>query len=149
MFTSDLIHFHYLYPPFYFPNRVQLKTFLHQLAISEKHDINSLTYVFCSDEYLQNFNQQYLQHTELTDIITFQLNKSLEPILADIYISIDRVKENASLFSTSFKMELHRVIFHGLLHCCGYKDKKKNDQEIMRKKEQFYLSQYFVSRETI
>ncbi|MBJ7429229.1 MAG: rRNA maturation RNase YbeY, partial [Bacteroidia bacterium] len=75
-----------------------------------------------------------------TDIITFELNEKNEPIIGDIYISIDRVKENSKLYQTTFIQELNRVIIHGVLHLCGYKDKSKKDEQLMRKKENYYLN---------
>ena len=87
-------------------------------------------------------NRQFLKHDFYTDIITFDLSEG-SSTMAEIYISIDRVKENASKMGVSFKSELHRVLFHGVLHLCGYKDKSARDIKIMREKEDFYLFQYF------
>jgi len=117
-----------------------------------KHEntaLEKLDYIFCSDTYLINLNQTYLKHDTYTDIITFPLSTPPAPVLSDVYISIDRVKENASTLKTTFTQELHRVIFHGALHLCGYMDKSKIEKKLMRKKEDFYLSSYFVSRETL
>ena len=111
--------------------------------------MQSINYIFCSDDYLLELNKQYLNHNTLTDIITFELNAPGEPILSDIFISIDRVKENAKTLEIPFKQELHRVIFHGALHLCGYKDKKKEEQKLMRRKEDEYLNHYFVPRGTL
>jgi len=142
------IHFHYLTKPFYFPNRTQLKTYLQKLVKREGHTIDTINYIFCNDDYLLEINQQYLNHDNYTDIITFQLNPKEEGLLSDIYISVERVKENAQLHKTTFTQELHRVIFHGLLHLCGYKDKTKKDQEEMRKQEGKHLQNYLVPRGT-
>jgi rRNA maturation RNase YbeY len=142
------IHFHYLSEPFHFTNRTQLKGYLTRIAKREKQRIDTLNYIFCDDQYLLSINQQYLNHDTYTDIITFQLNPKGEPLLSDIYISVERVKENATTHNTSFTQELHRVIFHGLLHLCGYKDKTKKDQEEMRKQEDRCLEEYFVPRGT-
>jgi len=142
------IHFHYLTDPFHFPNRNNLKAFLQKTAKREGHTIDTINYIFCTDEYLLSINQQYLNHDTYTDIVTFQLNKKDEALLSDIYISVERVRENAQLHNTSFTQELHRVIFHGLLHLCGYKDKTKKDQEEMRKQEDKCLNLYFVPRGT-
>jgi probable rRNA maturation factor len=142
------IHFHYLYQSFHFTNRTHLKTFLNKIAKREKHSIDTINYIFCDDAYLLEINQQYLNHDTYTDIITFQLNPKEEALLSDIYISVERVKENATIHNTSFTHELHRVIFHGLLHLCGYKDKTKKDQEEMRKQEDKCLKNYFVPRGT-
>ncbi|HVG43007.1 MAG TPA: rRNA maturation RNase YbeY, partial [Chitinophagaceae bacterium] len=126
----------------------QLKAFIVNLVISEGFDLKHINYIFCTDSYLLDYNIKYLHHSTLTDIITFQLNTVQEPIIADIFISVDRVKENALLFDSSFINEFHRVIFHGALHLCGYKDKTKMDILEMRNKEAFYLNSYFVPRET-
>jgi len=142
------IHFHYLTKAFNFKNRTHLKSFLKTTAKKEGKTINTINYIFCDDNYLLSINQQYLNHDTLTDIITFELSGKKEPLLSDIYISVDRVKENASIYNTTFTHELHRVIFHGLLHLCGYKDKTKKDAELMRSKEAYYLNKYFVPRGT-
>ena len=110
----------------------------------------SLNYIFCTDKQLLEINKQYLKHDFYTDIITFELSPKKQPIEGEIYISIDRVKDNAwSLGETQYS-ELHRVIFHGALHLCGYKDKNKTELQEMRKTETKYLAQYFrVPRDTV
>jgi probable rRNA maturation factor len=125
-----------------FQNKTKLKQQIVTLFKREKTSINSLTYIFCTDEYLLGINQQFLNHNEYTDIITFNLANKKQPVEGEIYISIDRVKENAKTHATSFKQELHRVIFHGALHLCGYKDKSKVDVAAMRKAEDKYLKIY-------
>ena len=97
-------------------------------------NLTQVCYIFCSDEYLYNLNQEYLNHDTYTDIITFPYS---EPPLVegDIFISIDRVKENASQFGAPFEQELHRVMIHGVLHLCGYSDKSPDEEALMRKKE--------------
>jgi len=140
------IHFNFLADPFYLPRRTDLKDFIHQIFIEEKRKVKSVNYIFCSDKYLFELNKKYLKHNTYTDIITFQYSEPLQPIYSDIYISIERVKENAEIYNNSFLSELYRVIFHGALHLIGYQDKKKEDLLLMRKKEDFYLKQY-VSRE--
>ena len=102
----------------------------------------ALQYVFVSDDALLQMNQQFLQHDTFTDIITFDLSESPDKIIGEIYISIDRVTENANKFSTAYTAELHRVIFHGALHLCGYKDKTKADKETMRTMEDKWLKAY-------
>jgi probable rRNA maturation factor len=146
---KPLICFHAINGYLNLRKRTKLKSFITNLFKAEKIILEELHYIFCSDEYLLNINQLFLNHDTYTDIITFNLANSGEPIISDIYISTDRVKENAALLHTSFSLELHRVIFHGALHLCGYRDKSKVDKDIMRQKEDFYLSQYFVPRETI
>lgn len=143
------IHFHFITQQFTLKYRKNIKAFISLLMQKEGKEIDTINYIFCTDDYLLELNKSYLKHFTLTDIITFELSKPEEPILSDIYISIDRVKENAKTFQIPFKQEIHRVIFHGALHLCGYKDKSKNDKLIMREKEDFYLNEYFVSRGTL
>ncbi|WP_299818388.1 rRNA maturation RNase YbeY [uncultured Pontibacter sp.] len=110
--------------------------------IIEQHDqeLVNLTYVFCSDDYLHEINISYLDHDTLTDIITFD-NADEEGIIeGDIFISIDRVKDNASDLGTAFEDELHRVLIHGVLHLLGYKDKTEEQEALMRKQEDSSLS---------
>lgn len=108
----------------------------------EKKYLASLNYIFCTDKRLLEINRQYLKHDFYTDIITFPLSAPKMPVEAEIYISIDRVRENAKTLDVSFKTELHRVIFHGALHLCGYGDKTKGEKEKMRGKEDKYLQKY-------
>ncbi len=125
-------------------NRRKLKLFLADLARKERKQLDELSIVFCSDEYLLDINREHLAHDYYTDIISFDLSDSnTTGISGELYISIDRVKDNATQFGFSFTQELHRVIFHGLLHLCGYKDKKQADIAMMRKKEAYYLNRYF------
>jgi rRNA maturation RNase YbeY len=98
-----------------------------------------INYIFCTDEYLHKINLDFLNHDTLTDIISFDYTVGKE-LHGDIYISIDRVKENASEFAVEFNNELSRVMIHGILHYCGYKDKSKEEKKEMRLKEDFYLS---------
>ena len=98
-----------------------------------------INYIFCSDEYLHKINVDFLGHDTLTDIISFDYSVGKE-LHGDIYISIDRVRDNASDFKVCFENELLRVMAHGVLHYCGYKDKTDKDQELMRSKEDYYLS---------
>ena len=135
--------FNYLSGTFNFPNRKGLKEFIIKLFKKEGFKTGTINYIFCTDEYLLQINQQYLNHNTYTDIITFPLSEKNEPISSDIFISTDRIKENAKTFNTSFQNELHRVIFHGILHLCGYKDKTKEQSALMRQKEQHYLDLYF------
>ena len=125
-------------------NRKTLKLFIQKLFKQEKMNLEQLDYIFCTDEFLLQMNQQYLKHNYFTDIITFNLSENTNTIVGEVYISIDRVKENAIQFNTSYVQELHRVLFHGALHLCGYRDKSKKDQALMRQKENFYLHQYFM-----
>lgn len=140
---THTIQFHFLEQGFTLADRTALKSFIMSLFKREKKKIEELNYIFCSDNYLLEINRQYLKHDYYTDIITFGLSDPKEPIRGEIYISLDRVRDNAKQFKTSLKRELHRVIFHGALHLCGYKDKKKEEQELMRKMEEKYLDLYF------
>lgn len=148
MAAALALQFHFLHDRFFFPNRTELKTFLMRLFRKEKRTLEHVNYIFCSDAYLLNLNQDYLKHKTLTDIITFELSGPGDDLIADIYISVERVRENAGLYKSTFQKELHRVIFHGALHCCGYKDKTALDQLLMREKEDHYLDRYFVPRGT-
>ena len=115
-------------------NKAELKKWLQAVAKSEKKSIGDLTYIFTGDDYLHDLNKKYLHHNTLTDIITFDYSE--DGILnGDIFISIERVKENALKFKATFKEELYRVMVHGLLHLAGYTDKTKATQAKMRKKE--------------
>ena len=111
------------------------KSWLKEVAASEKFEIGELTYVFLSDEDLLEMNINYLDHYTYTDIITFDNSEEEDLIEGDIFISIDRVKENAEKFKVSFEQELRRVLAHGLLHLCGYKDKTDEESTKMRQME--------------
>ena len=120
-------------------DKTRLKDFIHFLFKKEKNALSFITYVFCSDEFLLQMNRDFLQHDYYTDIITFGLSEKGEPIEAEVYISLDRVKENAKGLGITYKEEILRVVFHGALHLCGYKDKKKSEITLMREKEAYYL----------
>ncbi len=126
-----------------FKNKTRLKAQLVSLFKNEGALVESMEYIFCTDAYLLGINKQFLKHNFYTDIITFNLANKNAPIQGEIYISIDRVKENAQTHQTTYKEELHRVIFHGALHLCGYKDKLPSDIKKMRKAEDSYLAAYF------
>lgn len=138
------VNFFYLEPVSILKHRNQLKAFLQKTAKQADRPINTLNIIFCSDKYLLSINQQFLEHDYFTDIITFDLSESKKgEIAAEIYISYDRVKDNAKQMKTPISKELHRVIFHGLLHLLGYKDKLKKDQILMREMEDKLLTKYF------
>lgn len=120
-------------------NKLGLKRWLKYTIENEGFKLVELNYIFCSDEYLHAMNVNYLKHDTLTDIITFDNSEFEKEIVGDIFISIDRVKDNSLTFKTSFEDELHRVMVHGALHLLGYKDKKKEEKEKMREKENVYL----------
>lgn len=139
-----MIYFYSADKPLHLKNRKALKVFLEGLFFLEGKALEQLSIVFCSDNFLLNINQQYLQHDYYTDIITFDLSNQNSPATeGEIYISLDRVKENANLLNIPQYLELHRVVFHGALHLCGYKDKKKSDKATMTQKENEYLERYF------
>jgi len=139
------IHFHQADQSTVLKNKIRLKQFLARIVqdFRKNHRIDTINYIFCSDEYLLSINQEYLQHDTYTDIITFDLSNNKTEIVSDIFISIDRVKENAQKFNSNIEHELHRVLFHGILHLCGLKDKSKQDAALMRSKEEYYLNTYF------
>lgn len=118
-------------------NKVQ--NWIQNVISKEGKMMGEVTYIFCSDVYLHKINLEHLGHDTFTDIITF--NYCIEDVInTDIFISVDRVKENAITFKTTFQNELSRVIIHGILHLVGYDDKNDSDKEVMRTKEDFYLS---------
>jgi len=137
-----MINFSYQIPSVTLDSRNALKQFIILLCTKENRTIDQINIVFCSDEYLLQINQQFLNHDTYTDIISFDYTEKKGPLNGEIYISVDRVKDNALQLGSSFKQEIHRVIFHGILHLCGYKDKLKADKLLMREKEDFYLRKY-------
>ncbi len=123
--------------------RNRLKNYIESIFRKEKKKLQSLNYIFCTDEELLKINRQYLNHDFYTDIISFELSPKGSPVQGEIYISIDRIKDNARSLHQPLYMELHRVIFHGALHLCGYKDKRKSEIKKMREMEEKYLKEYF------
>jgi len=119
---------------------------INELIKSENFVEGEITIVFCNDDYLLDMNRTYLNHDYYTDIITFDYSEDII-ISGDLFVSIDRIIENSSSFDVSFNHELSRVIYHGVLHLCGYKDKSEDELKAMRAKENYYLEK-FVSRET-
>jgi probable rRNA maturation factor len=119
--------------------RTKLKSFIQDLFKNEGRVLGELSYIFCSDDYLLNINRQFLNHDYYTDIITFDISENSQEVTGEIYISIERVKDNAKHHDQTIQKELLRVIFHGALHLCGYKDKTKTQQAEMRQKEDYYL----------
>ena len=124
------------------PAKTALKAFIENLFKKEKTPLATINYIFCSDKYLLSINQQFLKHDYYTDIITFGLHEKGTPVVAEVYISTDRVKDNAKTHGTTYSNEMLRVLFHGALHLCGYKDKTKADILTMRAKEDAYLLRY-------
>lgn len=129
----------------YLKEKRKLKQFLVDLFSAEGQGLKSLHFVFCSDAYLLEINKQFLQHDTYTDIVTFEMGEDAAVTEGEIYISTDRVLDNAEKFKTAVNQELHRVIFHGALHLCGFKDKSKKNAALMRSKEDEYLHKYFGS----
>jgi probable rRNA maturation factor len=125
-------------------NKRKLSAFLDKLMQKHKKEVKKtqISYIFCNDDYLLQMNKEYLDHDTLTDIITFDLSDAKDQLICEIYISVERVKENAEKFGVSYSDELHRVIFHGALHLCGFKDKKEADQKVMRENENECLEKY-------
>jgi probable rRNA maturation factor len=142
--TTPPIHFHFLLPVT-FTQRTLVKEVVRDIFKKEKTKLEQLQYIFCSDDYLLEINKQYLNHNYYTDIITFDLSEKANSVIGEIYISVDRVRDNAQNYEVSFKQELLRVIFHGALHLCGLKDKTEKDQILMRKAEDKYL-RYYLSK---
>lgn len=119
--------------------KTSIKKWITETIISEGYELNELNFIFCSDEYLLRVNQDFLQHDYYTDVITFDNSEELKTILGDIFISIDRVKDNAKQNKATTHDELCRIIIHGTLHLLGYRDKTKKAKVEMTKKEDFYL----------
>ena len=128
---------------FELPNEDQIATWISHVILSENKKEGEINYIFCDDEYLLNLNEQYLDHDTLTDIISFDYSIGNE-IHGDIFISTERVLENAADFKVTFEEELQRVLVHGVLHYCGYKDKSDVDELIMRNKEDEKIKMFHV-----
>lgn len=120
-------------------NKLKVKQWIKDTIAAEGYQLDELTYIFCSDNYLLKINQQYLDHDTYTDIITFDNSSEKGIITGDIFISIERIRENAAKFNQSVTDELHRVIIHGALHLLGYKDKTAVDSKNMTQMEDKYL----------
>lgn len=155
----NLIRFHQQKIFSWFRGRMMMKQLLLSLFKAQGHQLDCIDFIFCSDDFLLSLNQQFLHHDTLTDIITFDLSddvshryiKSAEkdkntafigrrlPIVGEIYISIDRVTENAESLGQPRLRELQRVMIHGALHLCGYTDKRSSDKQVMRAREDFFL----------
>jgi probable rRNA maturation factor len=121
-------------------HKTRLRRWITETIEAEGYRLKELNYIFCSDSYLLQINRQYLNHDTYTDIITFDNSADEKSIVGDIFISIDRIRENAAKFKVTETDELHRVIIHGALHLLGYGDKKPADKKKMTEKEDFYLN---------
>ena len=126
-------------------NEEGISNWLSQVILSEKKKEGEINYIFCDDEYLLKINLEYLNHDTLTDIISFDYTVGNE-INGDIFISVERVQDNANDFEVSFEDELRRVLVHGVLHYCGYKDKSEQDEVLMRAKEDEKLAMFHVEQ---
>lgn len=140
--SKSKVSFFFEKQDFVLADRSKLKRFLESIFRREKTNLKFLNYIFCSDKRLLEINRKFLKHDYYTDIISFDLgeNGSVE---GEIYISVDRVRENSKLLEIPFKSEIHRVIFHGALHLCGYGDENISERHLIRKKEGYYLDSYF------
>jgi rRNA maturation RNase YbeY len=133
------IHFFSEDTSFQLKNKNAVRKWLKSVIIYEQHSLLTLNYIFCSDPYLLEMNSKYLNHNYYTDVITFD-NSSSNLLEGDIFISIDRISDNASSFNSTFEIELYRVMAHGLLHLLGYNDHFESDIALIRSKENYYLT---------
>ncbi|MFS2295408.1 MAG: rRNA maturation RNase YbeY, partial [Actinomadura sp.] len=133
-FTEDLI--------FRLNNKTKIREWLRHAAREEGYRIAEISFIFCSDNYLLEMNRTYLNHDTFTDIITFDNSTVPGKLAGDIYISLPRIRENAKIFGVPEDAELCRVMIHGILHLCGYGDKKKDEKVLMREKEDTYIRLY-------
>lgn len=140
MADSPEIHFFLEEVRFNLRDKRKIREWIKKAADNEEHRIGCLNYIFTNDNILLQLNKEYLRHFTLTDIITFDLSEGQEEISGDIFISIDRARENAKEFKVTLTEEVHRLIIHGLLHLFGYKDKTDEEKVTMRAREEFYLS---------
>lgn len=137
------INFYFLSSDFLLSNRNILKVFILSIFRKYHKKIKSVQVIFCSDEYLLEMNRQFLKHDYYTDILTFNLAGPDQPIEAELYISIDRIRDNAQALKEPFLREVHRVLFHGILHLCGLNDKTAAERRKMRREESVLLRRYF------
>lgn len=121
-------------------NKTKIRNWIKACIISEKSNTGFINYVFCGDNYLQRINIEHLNTDTYTDVIAFDYSENTKEVSGDIYISVERIKENAKKFKVTFHQELYRVMIHGILHLIGYKDKTVEDAHQMRNKEDYYLS---------
>lgn len=122
---------------FKFREAVKARRILSKVISGEKRKTGQINFIFCNDDFLLTLNKEFLRHNTLTDILTFQYPS--QRLTAEIYISVDRVKENAKMFKVTSRQELFRVMIHGVLHLCGYKDKRPADKKKMKSREDHYL----------
>jgi probable rRNA maturation factor len=125
---------------FIFRNKLKTRRWLYDVVREESGFPLNINFIFCSDEYLLSLNKKYLQHDTYTDVLTFPDFTHPNKLSGDVFISIERIKENATKYDQPFNMELARVMVHGLLHLLGYKDKTTKEKELMSLKEDYYLN---------
>jgi|SRR5690625_440591 len=141
------VNFHFQDVDSELSNSKALEAYIIQLFNNEGIKAQNIDYIFCTDDFLLSLNKKYLNHDTYTDILTFDLSEKPKEMIAEIYISVERVSENANLFKKSFENELHRVIFHGALHLCGYNDHSAEDKKEMRVQENKHLLNYLEKKE--
>ena len=139
------IHFFSEEIRFTLKEKLNRKRWLKKVATNAGFKIKELNYVFCSDEYLYKMNREYLKHDTYTDIITFDNSEKKDDIEGDIFVSIDRVRENAKTHNQEVETEMNRVLAHGMLHLMGYKDKTQEEVALMRLKEDESIKLYVLS----
>jgi probable rRNA maturation factor len=139
-----MIYFNYE-GDFTLDNEEQVADWIERIIESEDKELGEISYIFCDDEYLHKINVEYLDHDTLTDIISFDYTEG-DIISGDIFISIERVQDNANDFNVPFETELKRVLAHGVLHYCGYKDKSEADEQLMRAKEEEKMAMFHVEQ---
>jgi probable rRNA maturation factor len=138
------INFHFRFQPHLLKKRTQLKSFIKSIFKTEKKKVEEINFIFCRNQELLALNKKFLEHNYNTDILTFNLSEKNKPIVADIFISLEQVLKNAKSYNSSFNKEIHRVIFHGVLHLCGYNDKTLKEKQTIRFWEDYYLNKYFT-----
>jgi probable rRNA maturation factor len=143
---SGSIHFFAEELDWELPDPVSHRRWIEETAGHEGFIVEEISYIFCKDDYLLSINQQFLQHDDYTDILTFPYTEGGQALSGDIYISIDRVRDNAQKYRVSFEQELRRVMIHGVLHLLGYIDHSAEDKAFMRAKEDFYLARFTSER---
>jgi rRNA maturation RNase YbeY len=139
---ASQVNFHWLIPVSTLKRRARLKSWLNKIFRTEKTRLFTLDIIFCDDNYLLKINKEYLKKQYYTDTISFSLSKPGEPIVGEIYISYDRIRENARIYKNTYQRELLRVIFHSALHLCGYSDKTASAKKRMSAREDYWLSRY-------
>ncbi|MBC7893236.1 MAG: rRNA maturation RNase YbeY [Sphingobacteriaceae bacterium] len=139
---ANSVRFFYEVDGFTVPHPIRVRRWLRAVALQESRGVNELRYIFCSDEYLHRMNIEYLNHDTLTDIITFDTSENPLILDGELYVSVERITENAQQLGLLFHDEFLRVLVHGLLHLCGYEDKLKEEIEIIRNLETVYISKF-------